>query len=49
MSELIHTEDSGIMIPDKFRNILKCSKCGFKVQKKHIHLKYEQGILEIPI
>jgi hypothetical protein len=49
MSELIHRKDRGTMIPGKLRNILKCSKCGFKVHKKHIHLKYEQGILEIPI
>ena len=49
MSELIHKKDKGIMKPDKYKNIVKCSKCGFKVHKQQIHLKYEQGILEIPI
>ena len=49
MSELIHRKDKGIMKPDKYKNIFKCSKCGFKVHKQQIHLKYEQGILGIPI
>ena len=49
MSELIHRKDKGIMKLDKYKNIVKCSKCGFKVHKQQIHLKYEQGILEIPI
>ncbi len=49
MSELIHKKDKGIMKPVKIENIIKCSKCGFKVHKNQIHQKYEQGILEIPI
>jgi|WetSurMetagenome_2_1015567.scaffolds.fasta_scaffold296660_2 hypothetical protein len=49
MSELIHTKDGGVMVPTKNKDVLKCSKCGFKVHKNHIHQKYEQGILEIPV
>lgn len=49
MSELIHKKDRGVMIPIKIKDVVKCSKCGFKVQKTQIRQKYEQGILEIPI
>jgi hypothetical protein len=49
MSELIHIEDRGVMIATKVNDLLKCSKCGFKVHKNQIHRKYVQGILEIPI
>ena len=49
MSELIHKKDRGVMIPLKIKDLIKCSKCGFKVRKTNIHQKYEQGILEIPL
>jgi hypothetical protein len=49
MSELIHKKDRGVMILNNVHDILKCSKCGFKVRKNQIHHKYTEGILEIPI
>lgn len=49
MSELVHKKDGGIMKPINVKDLLQCSKCGYKVRKNQIHQKYEQGILEIPI
>jgi hypothetical protein len=49
MSELIHKIDRGVMIPTGIKDLLKCSKCGFKVHKDKIHHEYERGILEIPV
>lgn len=49
MSALIHTKDHGVMIPNKTKNLIKCSKCGYKVNKSQIHQKYTEGVLGIPI
>lgn len=43
MSELIHKKDRGVMIPIKIKDVIKCSKCGFKVQK----LRYAKNMSKV--
>ena len=50
MSELIHANDKGTMIEDKISDkYLKCGKCGFTVLKSELYIKYDEGVLELPI